>query len=261
MTYFGGKAQDGVYQTIINQIPPHERYIEAFLGGGAIMILKRPATVNIGIDLDAKALEEFSIAYRQKRREDIQVPCRQKCLEDIYVIQTSALDFLRSSIGVNTPDTFIYCDPPYPLSTRSCPDRCRYTYEMTDAEHHELLDILKSLNCQVMISTYPNMMYTDELEDWRFTSYTSVTRSGDPRLEHIYMNYPEPEILHDDRYLGADANNRQDINRRIARTKKRLLHWPKPERLKMLRQLLGVMGEDEREYLSCSIDRNTYTGS
>lgn len=38
MSYFGGKAQDGVYQTIINQIPPHQIYIEPFLGGGAIKL-------------------------------------------------------------------------------------------------------------------------------------------------------------------------------------------------------------------------------
>ena len=42
MTYFGGKAQDGVYQAIINQIPAHDRYIELFLGGGAIMLKKKP---------------------------------------------------------------------------------------------------------------------------------------------------------------------------------------------------------------------------
>lgn len=34
MTYKGGKAGAGVYQQIINQIPPHDVYIEPFLGGG-----------------------------------------------------------------------------------------------------------------------------------------------------------------------------------------------------------------------------------
>ena len=42
MGYPGGKAGAGVYQTIINLMPPHDVYIEPFLGGGAVMRLKRP---------------------------------------------------------------------------------------------------------------------------------------------------------------------------------------------------------------------------
>jgi hypothetical protein len=53
MTYPGGKNGAGVYQTIINLMPPHEVYIEPFLGSGAVMRLKRPALLNIGVDLVA----------------------------------------------------------------------------------------------------------------------------------------------------------------------------------------------------------------
>ena len=52
MSYPGGKNGAGVYQTIINLMPPHETYIEPFLGGGAVMRLKRPAALNIGVDID-----------------------------------------------------------------------------------------------------------------------------------------------------------------------------------------------------------------
>jgi site-specific DNA-adenine methylase len=34
MRYPGGKGGAGVYQTIINNIPPHDTYIETHLGGG-----------------------------------------------------------------------------------------------------------------------------------------------------------------------------------------------------------------------------------
>ena len=57
MAYPGGKNGSGVYQTIINLMPPHEVYIEPFLGAGAVMRLKRPAARNIGIDLDPEALD------------------------------------------------------------------------------------------------------------------------------------------------------------------------------------------------------------
>ena len=52
-SYDGGKAGSGVYQSIINLMPPHHSYIEAFLGGGAIMRTKRPAEKNNGNDLDS----------------------------------------------------------------------------------------------------------------------------------------------------------------------------------------------------------------
>ena len=56
MAYPGGKAGDGVYQRLISLMPPHEVYIEPFLGGGAIMRHKRPTRLNIGIDLDSQVI-------------------------------------------------------------------------------------------------------------------------------------------------------------------------------------------------------------
>src|SRR5271154_4598059 len=67
MGYPGGKNGAGVYQTIINLIPPHAVYIEPFLGGGAVMRLKRPAAVNVGLDLDAGAVRRFR-RWLQERR-------------------------------------------------------------------------------------------------------------------------------------------------------------------------------------------------
>ena len=43
MSYPGGKNGAGVYQAIINQMPPHQTYIEGFLGSGAVLRMKKPA--------------------------------------------------------------------------------------------------------------------------------------------------------------------------------------------------------------------------
>jgi len=59
MSYPGGKNGAGVYQRIISMMPPHQVYIEPFLGGAAIARLKRPAPVNIAMDLHAPAVENF----------------------------------------------------------------------------------------------------------------------------------------------------------------------------------------------------------
>jgi DNA adenine methylase len=59
--YFGSKATCGLCQPIISMMPPHNTYIETHLGGGAIMKRKPPALNNIGIDLDSRALDDFSV--------------------------------------------------------------------------------------------------------------------------------------------------------------------------------------------------------
>jgi hypothetical protein len=60
MGHPGGKAGAGVYQRIINQIPPHDVYVEAFLGDGAILRRKKPARRNIGIESDPGTIAKFS---------------------------------------------------------------------------------------------------------------------------------------------------------------------------------------------------------
>jgi hypothetical protein len=55
-TYPGGKGGAGVYQTIINRIPPHQFYLEPFLGAGTIMFHKRPARYDVGADINDAAI-------------------------------------------------------------------------------------------------------------------------------------------------------------------------------------------------------------
>ena len=243
MRYFGGKAQDGVYHTIINQIPPHTRYIEPFLGGGAIMRRKKPAEmINIGIDLDRSAIDYFLSAA------DITIP-------NLHLMNSDALAFLKYTGRIFGPETFIYCDPPYRMVTRS-DSRTRYRFEMDDADHQELLGIIKELYCSVMISTYPNDMYSEELKDWRVVEFRSVKSNGVIAIEHLFMNYPAPKFLHDYRYIGNDSGNRQDINRRIQRTVKRILRWTKHERVKMLQKFISEIPEDERKILLAGAGKN-----
>ena len=62
-----------------------------------------------------------------------------------------SLDLIRRE---DTPDTLCYCDPPYLHETRKSTEA--YAFEMTEADHRELLDLLCQCEGKVMISGYPS---------------------------------------------------------------------------------------------------------
>lgn len=216
MTYPGGKNGSGVYQTIINQMPPHRAYIEAFLGMGAVMRAKRPASCSIGIDSD----------------EHVLVGWRQYSIPGLSLVCDDALRHLSTQHF--SPDCLIYLDPPYLMSTRSS-QRALYRHEFGgEDDHRALLDIIKGLPCMVMISGYYSDLYAQELAGWRPIHFQAMTRSGKMATEWLWMNFPEPWELHDYNYLGKDFRERERIKRKQLRWRNRLSKMPALERYAML---------------------------
>ncbi len=64
----------------------------------------------------------------------------------------------------DTPGTLFYCDPPYLHETRS--HTSSYAFEMTEADHVALLDVLKACKGKVMLSAYPSRLYDEALKGW-----------------------------------------------------------------------------------------------
>jgi len=140
MAYPGGKNGSGVYQTIINLMPPHRVYVEGFLGGGAILQKKLPAIANIGIDSDTAVIQNWSG-------------------DELPGLQLVNADFLEWAAGnVLSDDTLIYLDPPYLMETRSC-QRPIYRHEFTREQHERLLEMILECPCMVMISGYWSEQY------------------------------------------------------------------------------------------------------
>ena len=184
MAYPGGK--NCCFQRIINLIPPHDTYIETHLGSGAVMRNKRPASVNIGIEIDPAVRDRWPAEkFPHVRIYGGGAICTLKCLESEM-----------------KGHTFIYADPPYLNGTRT--KKKIYKWEYTDNDHRNLLGFLKQLASplvQVMISGYWSRLYAEELKGWNFSSFEAMTRTG-MRTEYLWMSYPTPERLHDYRYLG-----------------------------------------------------------
>jgi len=242
--YPGGKNGPGVFQRLINQIPPHSVYIEPFLGGGAVMRLKRPALLNIGVDLASGPIATFGGAADRQASPLWALPdplvgngdssggiARSGDVRSIFrFVRADGIDFLASYAF--TGSEFVYCDPPYMHARRGRADL--YQFEMSNNEHVRLLRTLKRLDCAVMLSGYFTPLYARELHGWRSTTFQTMTRAGRTATEWLWMNYPEPVALHDYRYLGEGFRERERIKRKKLRWVNRLRRMPLLERRALL---------------------------
>lgn len=211
MTYPGGKGGSGVYQRIINEQPPHDVYIEPFLGGGAVMLAKRPASTTIGIDVARSTIASFDGSGRE-------------------IICADGISYLQNRRWIGRE--LVYCDPPYPLGSRRS-GKPIYDHEMTDAQHKTLLAVLQGLPCMVQVSSYWNPLYCEALKEWRLIKFRAMTRRG-PAIEFLWMNYPKPTILHDWRFVGANYKERERIHKKAQRWAARASAMPELERQAVL---------------------------
>lgn len=226
MTYPGGKNGSGVYQKIINQIPPHSVYIELCAGSAAIARMKSPADVTIIIEKDEKQFQDLKDIFDYT---------------DVNVINYDGIIYLRQMLNkqLDHKETFIYADPPYPIFTKRSKNKL-YRITWTDDQHVEFLLAVKELKCRIAISSYENELYNSHLKDWRKYHFEAVTRSGKTATECLYMNYRDPYSLHDYRFLGENFTDRQRIKRKAGRWLKNLKDMPVLER----KAILSVIQEE-----------------
>lgn len=190
-------------------MPPHLRYIESHLGGGAVMRHKRPAPIQIGLEIDSCVIRSYGHAFNAL--------CE--------LVNADALDWL-AQVELDQ-DTLIYVDPPYHPSTRR---RSRvYRHDYTEQDHEKLLTLLNNVPAKVMISGYDCALYQTMLRGWNKHCFMVQSHIG-PRQESLWFNFPKPNHLHDDRYMGSGFREREVIKRRQHRLKERLLNLSAQER-------------------------------
>ena len=218
-TWFGSKATTGLCQAIIALQPRHQTYLETHLGGGAIMKRKPPALRSIGIDLNARAIRNFSCAY--------EVELVHGCCHRFL----AAFPFEGSEL--------VYSDPPYLHSVRRSERRYRHDY--AEADHEELLALLRGLPCSVMISGYPSALYDRELKDWRSMSIQVMNQAG-VVTEKIWFNF-DPDRPHWHSHAGKNNTDRQRIKRLAESWARRYRARPPGERLAVLAAVMAVEAE------------------
>lgn len=209
--YDGGKNGEGVAQKIINLIPPHKIWIEAFAGSAAITRNIYPA--------DQSYVIEAEPLQANKLKEEL----RSRAV----VYNSNFFDVVHRCIG-SAVDTFIYADPPYLKDTRR-DKRNLYKVEWGREEHEAFLKWITKRKEMILITHPICHLYLSNLRDWNRVEYSYKTRVG-MLNDCIWHNYPTPSKLHDYSYCGSNKTERQRIQRKISREVKKLEHLPAIER-------------------------------
>lgn len=205
--YPGSKNIAGVPQRLINQVTPHDVFVSGCLGKCALMATKKPARTNYGIDVNMEVLRPY---WDSLKRKDIQL------VRDDFFKWIAQFNFS----GVMAERWFIYLDPPY-LKSACLSQVPLFKYEFTDEQHAQLirwaLDTTAfSKNTHIAINHPPCKEYDALLSHgWRKMEYEVTRHRGVVVLDALYMNYPEPEALHEYTYLGGDKIKRQAVKRKV----------------------------------------------
>lgn len=111
-------------------------------------------------------------------------------IEKLRKMQIEHCDVLELIKKVDRPNTIIYLDPPYVLSTRS--SKKRYKFECSDEFHVNLLKAAKEVkHAYVAISGYESDLYNEILKDWWCTKSPPNKSNTAKRevVECLWTNY------------------------------------------------------------------------
>ena len=177
---------------------------------------KPPALCNVGIDRDVRALAQFECDY------------------PVELVHGCAHRFM-AQYEFQGPE-LIYADPPYLESTRT--SRRRYRFDYRKADHVELLELLKGVPCQVMVSGYPSAFYDQQLNGWESVEL-QVMNQGGVRTEKLWMNFTIDRV-HWASFAGKNFTDRQRIKRKATNWGRRYESLPRGERVAVLAAMMAV---------------------
>ena len=106
------------------------------------------------------------------------------------LVQIEHTDAIELIGRFNSPDVFMYLDPPYLRSTRR--SGTLYTHEMTEADQRRLLEAITRSKAYIMLSGYDSSLYNEALAGWHKDSIMVTTTSTAAAMEVIWMNYAPP---------------------------------------------------------------------
>jgi len=117
------------------------------------------------------------------------LPLISERLQGVKILNRNGLDIIEE---YNSPDTLLYCDPPYLHETRT--SNKSYEFEMTFNDHLELAVKLRDFKGKVILSGYPSNLYSEVFKGWRteerkISNHASQKKIKPTMTEMLWLNY------------------------------------------------------------------------
>jgi DNA adenine methylase len=103
-------------------------------------------------------------------------------LQGVVIENRDALEVLQIH---DAPTTLHYIDPPYLAETRDA--GADYRFEMDEAAHIRLAEVLQELDGSVIVSGYPSPLYEDLYKGWTRAERPALADGAAPRTEVLWM--------------------------------------------------------------------------
>lgn len=116
-------------------------------------------------------------------------------LKRVVILNHDALQVIKQQDG---EQTLFYLDPPYLFETRASIGQ--YAYEMTEAQHKALLDLLAGIEGKFLLSGYASNLYDSMAKkcQWHHVDFdlpNNASGGAEKRrmVERVWMNFVPPE--------------------------------------------------------------------
>lgn len=123
---------------------------------------------------------------------DEQLPAIIERLRSVEIISRPAIEVIQKW---DSPNTLIYCDPPYVHDTRAKGSRDLYGVELSADDHRELASVLHACTSKVVLSGYPSPLYNELYGSWRtvrinVSNHAASGPSKSKMEEVLWLNWP-----------------------------------------------------------------------
>lgn len=112
------------------------------------------------------------------------VPAWVERLRGVVIERRDAFELIEAMDG---SEVLFYVDPPYVHATRGHVGKHGYRYELEDADHVRLAELLRGVRGRVVVSGYPSDLYRNAFDGWECVTRETFADGANARTECLWI--------------------------------------------------------------------------